>query len=186
VDLDRSLTHAEFVRDHLVRLAGDDEVEYLALPVGEPGDSFFHLGVLLLLLSAFPVRPQRFANTVQQVLVTEWLLDEIDGAFLHRFDRHGHVAMPGDEDHRQRIAALDQLLLELQTTESRHAYVEHQAPGPLIRNALEKLVAGPEDLVLEIDGVHKGLHCETNGRVIVDDEHGRGLLRLWNHTLPGC
>ena len=48
------------------------------------------------------------------VLVPERLLDEILGALLHRRHRHRHVAVAGDEDDRQRRAALDQAVPQLQ------------------------------------------------------------------------
>jgi hypothetical protein len=39
-------------------------------------------------------------DAVEQVLVVEGLLDEVEGARLHRAHRHLHVAMAGDEDDR--------------------------------------------------------------------------------------
>ena len=46
MNLDRSLTHAEFVGDDLVGLAGDDEVEHLSFAVRQFLDTIPH-GVLL-------------------------------------------------------------------------------------------------------------------------------------------
>src|SRR3954463_2172154 len=45
-----------------------------------------------------PVFLQRRADCVEQILVAERLVQELDGARLHRPHRHRNVAMAGDED----------------------------------------------------------------------------------------
>ena len=50
MDFDSALADAEFVRDDLVRLAGDHEVENLALAVGQATESLRNFGMRLLFL----------------------------------------------------------------------------------------------------------------------------------------
>ena len=140
MNLDRALADAQFIGDHLVRLARNDEIEYLTLTIGQPAQALVHLGMLLLFLATFFVGRQRLTDAVEQFLVTKRLLDEINGAFLHSLDGHRHVAVTRDEDDRERVATLDQFLLEFESTESGHADVQHQATWPLFRYLLEKLV----------------------------------------------
>ena len=100
MNFDRALADAQFVRDHLVRLARYDEIEDFAFTIGQAVESLRNLGMLLLLFAAFGIGLQGLANAVQQVLVAERLLDEVDCALLHRIDGHRHVAMSRDENYR--------------------------------------------------------------------------------------
>jgi len=43
-----------------------------------------------------------FLDHGDDALALERFLDEIDRAFFHRIDGHGHVAVAGDEDDGQR------------------------------------------------------------------------------------
>ena len=85
-------------------------------------------------------RDQRALHAIEQFLVAKRLLQEIEGAVLHGFDRHRDVAVAGDEDDRDRRAAQVQLVLHLEPAHARHAHVEHQAAG------LRRVVARQEFL----------------------------------------
>jgi hypothetical protein len=51
------------------------------------------------------------ADGGQQDVITEWLCQEFDCPRLHGLDRHGHIAVAGDEnDGHIRPIASDQLL----------------------------------------------------------------------------
>ena len=64
---------------------------------------------------------------VEQGLVAERLCEEIDGSGLHGLDRHGDVAMAGEEDDRLQVALRCQLVLKIEAAGPGHADVEHQA-----------------------------------------------------------
>src|SRR5687768_18320331 len=51
------------------------------------------------------------------------------GAVLERVDRHGDVAVAGDENDRERRAATVELLLKLESGDPGHAHVEDKARG---------------------------------------------------------
>ena len=89
--------------------------------------------------------------------------------------------MARDEDDGQRVAALDQFFLKLETAEAGHADIQHETPGSLFGDFLEKFVARLENLMIEIDGIHQRLHREADGGVVVDDENGGFLFRLGCH-----
>jgi hypothetical protein len=57
---------------------------------------------------------QHALDQADQFFFLEGLLDEVHRAFFHGVDRHGHVAVAGDEDDGQRRLALDQAVLQLQ------------------------------------------------------------------------
>src|SRR6185503_4609085 len=67
------------------------------------------------------------ADALEQRGVVERLFDEIECALLHRGDRHRHVAVPGDEDDGDALAAPHELVVERGSRHSRHADVEHEA-----------------------------------------------------------
>jgi hypothetical protein len=63
-----------------------------------------------LLLTQLAVLVQRLVYASDQILLAKRLLDEVECPGLHCVDSHGHVAMTGDEDDRNRCALPVQLL----------------------------------------------------------------------------
>ena len=57
-----------------------------------------------LLVQGFPF--QHVLDQAPDLLGAEGLLDEVESAAFHRFHRHGHVAVAGDEDDRYLDAQL--------------------------------------------------------------------------------
>ncbi len=92
-----ALTDTELVRNYFIGLAGNDKVEDFVLTFRQPIDASLYFSMFLSLATALLIRLQRFADTIEQVLVPEWFLNEIDGTLLHCLDGHWHVAMAGDE-----------------------------------------------------------------------------------------
>ena len=68
------------------------------------------------------------AGAIHQLSIPKRLLDELEGTFLHRLYRHGHIAVARDANHRQHRAHSIQLLLHLQAAHFRHADIEFEAP----------------------------------------------------------
>ena len=65
MDFNRSLADAEFVGDYLVRFARHDEIEDLALAVGQAAEALVDLRMKLLLFASLFVGRQRFAHPVE-------------------------------------------------------------------------------------------------------------------------
>ena len=76
---------------------------------------------------------------------------------------------------------LDEFLLQLKSTQARHANVEHKASRALLGDNVEKLVCGAEYFVPEVDRVHQRLHREANGRIVINDENRWYLFRCRGH-----
>ena len=76
----------------------------------------------------------------------ERLFQEIERTDPHRLDRHGHVAVPGDQDHRQRAVDTHQPLEQRHAVHPRHADIatarRRESPGPTTRNASSRAVEG--------------------------------------------
>jgi hypothetical protein len=66
-------------------------------------------------------------DQAEQLFFLEGLLDEVHRALLHRRHGHRHVAVAGDEDHRQRALAFEQAVLQFEAAHAVHADVGDQA-----------------------------------------------------------
>src|SRR5262249_19554572 len=101
MDFDRLLGRAELHRDLLVQLPGDDEREDFALSRRERADAPLELAVLSDFRVALATPDQRAADRVEQLAIVARLLEEVEGASLHRPHAHRNVAIAGEEDDRQ-------------------------------------------------------------------------------------
>src|SRR5690606_16606394 len=107
---------------------------------------------------------------------------EVERAFLHGFDGHRYVAVPGHEDDRQRAAGAEQALLELEAAEPGHADVEHETARPLRVEAGEELLARREHLAGEPHGFEQELHGAQDAAIVIDDEDRRRLPGVAAHA----
>src|SRR5690242_4508347 len=105
MDLDGSLADTEISRNHLVCLALGDEIQDFAFARTQRGESFLDAIRVPQAYAVLGIADQRTLDAVEQLLVPEWLLQEIESAVLHGFDRHRDVAVARDEDHGDRRAA---------------------------------------------------------------------------------
>src|SRR5262245_66463479 len=99
MDLDRPRTELELHGDLLARLPGHHPQENFALSLAQPREAALDLGARRLEALLFFVECDRPCDHVEQVLVAEWLLDEIEGTCLERTNDDGDVGKPGDQDH---------------------------------------------------------------------------------------
>ena len=106
---------------------------------------------------------------MQDRLLVERLLDEIDGAGLHRLDRQRHVAMAGDDDGGKAAGLRSQLLQQLDAGHVGHAHVGDQAAALDAREAGKK--GGRR--VVEAHGKARRAQQEgerlPHGLVVIDD-----------------
>ncbi len=92
-----ALTYTKFVRDDFVRFAGNDKVEDFMLSFRQSIDASPYFRMFLTLAAAFLIRFQRFADAIEEVLIPEWLLNEVDSTFLHCLDGHRYIAVARNE-----------------------------------------------------------------------------------------
>ena len=135
---------------------------------------------------AFPplraIALDRVPNGVEQVLVAEGLRQKLDGAGFHGPDRHGNVAVAGEEDDGQRRVRVGELALEIQPAQPRQAHVEHEASRRVGAPGTHERLSAGEDLDEEPDGGDESPEAVADGRVVVDDEDDGRIRR---HGIPG-
>ena len=105
------LARAQLGGDLLVEQTGHDPRQDVPLAWGEGRVAAAQLGPLRAVRAHRPVALDRAADGVEEVLLAERLRQELHGAGLHGLDRHGDVAMPGEEDDWQCRVRLGQLAL---------------------------------------------------------------------------
>ena len=91
--------------------------------------------------------------------------------------------MSGHDDDRQVVAPIRQLLLEVQTAQTRHAYVEDEARRSVGRIAGEEFRRRGERLDVEPDGADQPLQGLAHIVVVIDDENRRFLLLIHRRAL---
>ena len=115
---------------------------------------------------------QRSLDAFEQGVLAQRLLDEIEGAGLHRCNRQRNRAMAGDEYHRDAPAAEIELLLQFEPGHLGHTHIEQQAAATSRVVIFEKR-ARRWKRFHRIPGraQHKSQPLPDGG-IIVDDEHG--------------
>jgi hypothetical protein len=111
VNLDRVLTDSKLGSSLLVELARDDVRHDLALSHRELLNSATYFTQLGLSGSEGSITIERFADGVQQILVTKGFRKEIDRPRFHRLHGHRDVAVGRDVDNRDRALHAIQLTL---------------------------------------------------------------------------
>src|SRR5262249_18796878 len=106
--------------EHDVPLAGAKRVE--ALP---------ERSQCPLALSTVAIASEAGIDGVKQILITEWLCEELQGTALHRLHRHRHVGVRCDENDRHLPVCSGKLALKLKTTSPRHPHIEYEASNQL-------------------------------------------------------
>jgi hypothetical protein len=120
---------------------------------------------------------ERVPRGDQDALAVGRLLDEVEGAQLHRLHRRLHRAVAGEDNDGRRAVLLLQLLQDLEPVHLGHLDVEEHEVRRLLLGELEphRPVRGEEDLVALVLEDH--LEGRADGVLVVDDEdprlHGR-------------
>ena len=75
---------------------------------------------------------------LDEVLITKWFREELQGAALHRLDSHRNVGVRCNENDRQLSVRRGKVALKLETASPRHSHVEHKATRAARRVSLRK------------------------------------------------
>ncbi len=113
---------------------------------------------------------QGAAHAVDQGVVGEGLFQEVIGAGAHGLDRQGHVAMTGDQHHRQFGVALVQLGEQLQAIDAGHADVAHHHAGPVAHGSHFQVAGIGQRRHLEAGQVQGLAQGQAQVGVIVDQQ----------------
>ena len=88
-------------------------------------------------------------NRRQEILLLERLWQEVYGPRLHRPRGHRNVTVSGDEDDRNPYAGLHELVLKLESANSRKPHIEYQATRGLRPLCFQEFQRGPENFRMQ-------------------------------------
>ena len=83
MNLDRGFAGSNFGSDLLIEKAGNDQWQHLSFTRCEPFKTLPQFGKFGLVSASRRVALQRELNRVQQILISEWLGQELDRSRLH-------------------------------------------------------------------------------------------------------
>src|ERR1700733_15961564 len=86
-----------------------------------------------VLFASGTISVQCDANSIQQILIAEWLGEKFDGSSFHSADTHGNVAVAGEKDDRNTSVSRCELALKIESTQSRKSDVKHKTTGHIRR-----------------------------------------------------
>src|SRR5262249_30332530 len=142
---------ADVSGDLLAQATARDLDHDLALARGQRLEAFLERPEISFLLAARTIAREADLNGVEEILVAEWLGQELDGAALHRLHAHRNIAVPRDEDDRDIPVRRRQLALQIEAALTRQSDVEHQAGGAVRRGRSEKVGNGGKRLNIETE-----------------------------------
>ena len=113
----------------------------------------------------------------------ERLFQEIEGPHPHRFHGHRHIAMPGDQDHRQAAVLSHQLLEKGHPVHARHADVADNHPWKVWSDAFQRIFGTAIGFRIEPRQGQPLADRLPHVRLVIDD---RDLHRTYHVTSLGC
>src|SRR5271165_4111515 len=122
-------TGTQFRGNLLVEQPGNHQTHDFTLAYAKPGIALLQFSQLLLLFAEYAVTAERALNHIEQVLVPEWLREELDGTGLHGGYGHRNICVAGDENDGNLDPCLLQFVLKIQAADAGKSYVQHQATG---------------------------------------------------------
>ncbi|MCY1435934.1 hypothetical protein D9M71_520450 [compost metagenome] len=111
------------------------------------------------------------AQAAQQVLRGERFFQEVIGPAAHGFYRHGHVAVAGQQNHRQVGIVRLQAFEQLQAIHARHAHIADDYPGKVPWQVRQALFGAGEQLHAEAGQAQPLLDRSADTGFVIDDDH---------------
>ena len=112
---------------------------------------------------------QRAAHAVEQAFGGKGLFDKVIGALAQRLHRHRHIAMPGDQNHRQIAVALQHAVEQLQAIGAGHAHIADDDAGVVTVDQRQRGLRRGAAVHAKAGQLQPLLHRLADGRFIVDD-----------------
>src|SRR5258708_23904468 len=125
--LDGGFAGSQLPGDLLVEQTGDGGAHHVPLARSQQVIPATKLGELQPLRACHAITIDRVANGVEQVLLAKRLREKLDRTGFHGPDGHGNVAVPGQEDDRQRRVRVGEFLLKVKAAQTREADIKHEA-----------------------------------------------------------
>ncbi len=114
---------------------------------------------------------QRAAHRVEQRLAGKGFFEEVVGAGAHRLHRELHVAMAGDQQHRQVGIAALQVGQQLQAVDARHADIADHHAVPVGRQTCLEGARVLQAGNLEPGEIERLAQRLAQVRIVVDQHH---------------
>src|ERR1700751_4411532 len=101
MDLHRGFGDPDIAGNLFAQATARDLDHDLALPWAQRGEALPEVRQSLFIFPPCTVARKAELNGVEEVLIAEWLGQELNGTSLYRLHRHRDVAVPCDEDDRE-------------------------------------------------------------------------------------
>src|SRR6185369_16566979 len=180
--LDGGFARPEVGGDLLVEQTGDNPGHHVPLARRQRGVASAERRELLPLLTGGAIAFDGLANRIEQILLAKRLREELDRPGLHGPDRHGDVAVAGEEDDRQGRVGAGELSLQVEAAQPREAHVEDKTSRRIDSGPLQECLSAREDLDRQAHGGEEPPERVADGGVVIDDEDN-GSRRA--HATPG-
>jgi len=108
-----------------------------SLGLSEP-KALLEIGQSIVILAPSTVARKAELNSVDEILITERLRQELNGATLHCLHRHWDVTVTGNEDDWELSVRRGELALKIKAALPRQSHVKHQAGWDFRQLALRK------------------------------------------------
>jgi hypothetical protein len=185
VNFHRCFSNAHIAGDLLAEAALHDLKHDIAFPGAQRREALLEGGQSLLIVLRGTIAREAEVNGIEELLIPERLGKEFDGAAFHRLDRHGDIAVSGDEDDRKLPLRCRQLALKIKTALTGQSHVENQAGGASRRIGLEKVGNGREELRVDTDRPQQASNGRTKIGIIVDNQNGGVYVGHCYNPRPG-
>src|SRR5262245_6554944 len=152
VQFDRDLTEPQLCRDLLVEEAENHALKHLALTDRQRIEPVFQQFQVVTLEAGSAVDVDGLVNGIEQILLPERLREELHRAGLHRPDRHPYVTMPRHENDRDGEIHARELVLKIESADTRHSDIQYEAARRIRLAALQELPGRRVDLHAVSDG----------------------------------
>ena len=119
-----------------------------------------------------PALVQRPAQAAQQGFRAKGFFQKVVGAIAHGVDRHRHIAVAGQQNHRQVGITTLNLGQQLKAGHAGHAHVAEDHAREVPRQLRQALIGAAEQLHLETRQAQPLLDGAANAAFVVDHHHG--------------
>ena len=172
VQLDGRFAGPQRASDLFIGKAPNHQPHYFPLSRAQPFVALPQLRYLGPLLSRPPVLIDGLLDRIQKVLVAERLGEKLHRAGFDSPNRHGNIAVAGDEDNWDMEVALGELVLQLESADPGEPDIQHQAAGSSVARAGKKLLGRTERLDAQTHRPQQASHRLAHGRIVVYHEDG--------------
>src|SRR6267378_479568 len=149
LDFDGTFRRSELTSNLLIEHARDKHGDHLLLARSQRVIATLEVRHFFLLLTSGTISLQCDANGIQQILISEWLSEELDCSSLHGANSHWNVAVTGEKNYWNVNMSPCKLVLKIESTQSRHSDVEYKATRHIWRLFVQKAISRVKALHLK-------------------------------------